>query len=154
MLRPRWRKVLGDLWTNKTRTILVVLSIAVGVFAVGMIAGSQLMLARDMSAANDASNPFSATITTDQTFDDELVQTIRRLPGVDDAEARSTPVFQVGAGPGVWKNTQFKVIPDFNDLRIGTIKPISGAWPPPNKEVLLERSSLGFLNTQAGSTVL
>jgi len=29
MLSPRWRKVLGDLWSNKTRTILVVLSIAV-----------------------------------------------------------------------------------------------------------------------------
>jgi putative ABC transport system permease protein len=31
MLRPRWRKVLRDLWSNKTRTLLVVLSIAVGV---------------------------------------------------------------------------------------------------------------------------
>ena len=38
MLNPRWRKVLRDLWGNKTRTALVVLSIAVGVFAVGMIA--------------------------------------------------------------------------------------------------------------------
>ena len=33
--------------------------------AVGMIAGSQVMLAHDMSAANDASNPFSASINTD-----------------------------------------------------------------------------------------
>ena len=65
MLSPRWRKVLGDLLSNKTRTLLVVLSIAVGVFAVGMIAGSQIMLAHDMSAANDASNPFSASINTD-----------------------------------------------------------------------------------------
>jgi len=153
MLSPRWRKVLGDLWSNKTRTILVVLSIAVGVFAVGMIAGSQVMLAHDMAAANDASNPFSASINTDQTFDDELVQVVRRMPGVDDAEGQSTPVFQVSAGPGVWKNTQFKVIPDFNHLRIGTIKPINGAWPPPENELLLERSSLVYLNTQVGSTV-
>ena len=29
----RWRKVFRDLWGNKTRTLLVVLSIAVGVFA-------------------------------------------------------------------------------------------------------------------------
>ena len=43
MIPPRWRKVLRDLWSNKTRTILVVLSIAVGVFAVGMIAGSRVM---------------------------------------------------------------------------------------------------------------
>jgi len=154
VLKPRWRKVLGDLWSNKTRTLLVVLSIAVGVFAVGMIAGSQVMLAHDLAAANDASNPFSASINTDQPFDDELVQTIRRMPGVDDAEGQSTAVFQVSAGPDVWKNTQFKVIPDFDDMRIGTIKPISGAWPPPEKELLLERSSLGYLNAQVGGTVV
>ena len=36
MLDPRWNKVLRDLWNNKLRTFLVVISIAVGVFAVGM----------------------------------------------------------------------------------------------------------------------
>ena len=154
MLKPRWRKVLGDLWSNKTRTILVVLSIAVGVFAVGMIAGSQIMFAHDLTAANDASNPISATINTEQTFDDELVQTIRRMPGVDDAEGGSTTIFQVSVGPNEWKNTQFRVIPDFDDMRIGKIKLINGAWPPPEKELLLERSSLDFLSAQVGDTVV
>ena len=37
MLRPRWRKVFRDLWLNKNRTVVVVLSIAVGVFAIGTI---------------------------------------------------------------------------------------------------------------------
>ena len=40
MLSTRWRKILRDLWGNRMRTILAVLSIAVGVFSVGMIAGS------------------------------------------------------------------------------------------------------------------
>ena len=35
MFSPRWRKVMRDLWLNKTRTALVVFSIAVGAFAVG-----------------------------------------------------------------------------------------------------------------------
>ena len=38
-LSPRWRKVMRDLWSNKTRTILVLLSIAVGVTAIGMVMG-------------------------------------------------------------------------------------------------------------------
>jgi putative ABC transport system permease protein len=38
MIRPRWKKVIRDLWMNKSRTLLVVLSIAVGVFAFGTIA--------------------------------------------------------------------------------------------------------------------
>ena len=32
-VRPSWQKVLADLWINKTRTLLVVASIAVGVIA-------------------------------------------------------------------------------------------------------------------------
>ena len=36
-IKPRWSKVLSDLWGDKTRTALVVASIAVGVFAIGTI---------------------------------------------------------------------------------------------------------------------
>jgi putative ABC transport system permease protein len=50
MLRPRWKKVLSDLWDNKLRTILVVASIAVGVFSVGMIAGAYVIISQDMSS--------------------------------------------------------------------------------------------------------
>ena len=56
-LRPRWRKVWRDLWLNKNRTIVVMLSIAVGVFAVGTIASSQVILSRDLQATYLASNP-------------------------------------------------------------------------------------------------
>ena len=48
-LRPRWRKVWADLWGSKMRTLLVVLSIAVGVFAVGMVYSSYLMFSRDLT---------------------------------------------------------------------------------------------------------
>ena len=47
-LAPRWRKVLRDLWLNKTRTSLVVFSIAVGVFAVGVIVNARIVLADNL----------------------------------------------------------------------------------------------------------
>ena len=43
-MSPRWRKVLKDLWGNKARTLLAVLSIAISVFAVGMISSAYLFL--------------------------------------------------------------------------------------------------------------
>ncbi len=49
MLKLRWRKVLRDVWSSKLRTVLVVLSIAVGVFAVGTIATSRIILERDLN---------------------------------------------------------------------------------------------------------
>ena len=44
---PRWRKVLRDIWGNKSRTTLVVLAIAVGVFAFG-----GMFMTRDVLIAN------------------------------------------------------------------------------------------------------
>ena len=52
MIAPRWRKVFRDLWSNKTRTILVLLSIAVGVSAIGMVMGAQNIV--DRVGAGDA----------------------------------------------------------------------------------------------------
>jgi ABC-type antimicrobial peptide transport system permease subunit len=56
MLRPRWRKVLHDLWSNKARTLLVIASIAVGVFAIGVITGAYVLLSEDLSASYAAVN--------------------------------------------------------------------------------------------------
>jgi putative ABC transport system permease protein len=53
----RWRKVLADLWGNKVRTVLTVLSIAVGVLVVGTIATIYVILQRDMNASFRAISP-------------------------------------------------------------------------------------------------
>ncbi len=80
LIRPRWRKVIRDLWDSKSRTVLVVLSIAVGVFAVGTLSATQTILTHDLAAGYAATNPASATITTKSNgtastglFDQELV---------------------------------------------------------------------------------
>ena len=51
MLTPRWRKVLRDLSANRTRTILVIVSIAVGVFAVGTVQHLRTTILQQMQAA-------------------------------------------------------------------------------------------------------
>src|SRR5215211_7874512 len=114
MLRPRWRKVLRDLWSNKTRTLLVVLSIAVGVFAIGMIGGSRVILIRDLTDTWMSVNPASATLST-QAFGDDLVQVLRKLPGIADAEPRRTLIVRVKVGQDEWKNLRLFAIPGFDD---------------------------------------
>ncbi len=56
-MRPRWRKVFSDLIDNKARTILVVFSIAVGVFAIGVIVGAYKIIEADMGVSYAANNP-------------------------------------------------------------------------------------------------
>ena len=48
MLKSRWFEVLNDLWGNKTRTLLIVLFIAVGLFAAGTIISAQTILSEGM----------------------------------------------------------------------------------------------------------
>ena len=92
MISPRWHKVVRDLWEQKARTILVVLSIAVGVFAVGMIASSRMILSREMTRSWQAISPASAELYPDH-FDEDLVWMVRHMPQIREADARrATPV--------------------------------------------------------------
>ena len=80
-LKPRWRKVLSDLWGDKTRTALVVASIAAGVFAIGMIMTAFAVLNQDINASYAASNPANIEIWTDPFYED-LIRVIEKVPGV------------------------------------------------------------------------
>ena len=47
-----WYKIWFDIWNNKTRTLLTVLSIAAGVFAVGAIFGMSDMMLFNMDKSH------------------------------------------------------------------------------------------------------
>ncbi|MEI7846530.1 MAG: hypothetical protein WCK35_12070, partial [Chloroflexota bacterium] len=64
VLKPRWRKVFTDLWDDKTRTGLVVASIAAGVFALGMIISAYVFLGSDINPSYTAVNPPNIEIWT------------------------------------------------------------------------------------------
>ena len=50
-MRPRWHKALADLWSNKMRSLLVIVSIAIGLFAVGLISTTHAWLGLAIDAA-------------------------------------------------------------------------------------------------------
>jgi putative ABC transport system permease protein len=56
-LNTRWVKIFKDIWEHKSRSLLVILSIAVGVAAVGMINNAKSMIERDLFGPYLAGNP-------------------------------------------------------------------------------------------------
>jgi putative ABC transport system permease protein len=157
MVGPRWRKVLSDLWSNKTRTLLVALSIAVGVFAVGMIAESRVRLLRGLSEQYMAGKPFSFVISTVEPFDDDLVDVIEKMDGVAAAEGRRSVSVRLNVGPDQWENMQLAAIRDFDTMGLSTFQLEEGQWPPPDKTMLIERSALNPMigvDIQIGSKLL
>ncbi len=84
MFSTRWRKAFRDLWINKTRTVLVVLSIAIGIIGVGSILTSYSILTREMNRNYMDTNPASAVLYVEG-IDDDLVQSIQGRPEIAEA---------------------------------------------------------------------
>jgi putative ABC transport system permease protein len=154
MLSSRWHKVLNDLLGNKTRTLLIVLSIAVGLFAVGTIVSARMILAEGMVESYAAINPSTGTVRTVELFDKDFVRSVRAMRKVGDADARRTVDVRVQTGPGEWTNLTIFAVEDYDDIRVNKIWPESGAWPPPEREILIERAALPLIKAQVGDTVL
>jgi putative ABC transport system permease protein len=157
-LSPRWRKVMRDLWSNKTRTMLVLLSTAVGVAAIGMVMGSQLVVDRNLPEAYAAVNPASATVFTLNTFDEPMIEAIEAMPEVAEAEGRRYVNVRFLTKSGEWRSLQINAIPDFDEVTISKFSSESGAYPPGQREILIERASLsaalGMGDMKVGDTLV
>src|SRR5512140_3633215 len=88
MLRARWYKVINDLFGNKTRTLLIVLSMSVGLFALGIILSARTILSEGLAESFAAINPSSGTVRTAELFDENFLQSVRAMKDVQDADAR------------------------------------------------------------------
>ncbi len=142
MLRPRWRKVFRDVWLHKGRTVLVVVAIAMGIIGAGSVLNTWAMVRRVTREGFMATNPASATIRTDA-IDSALLARIEAVPGVATAEARRTVTASIMAQGG-WRTAVLFSMADFRAVGIGRLKPESGAWPPADGAIVIERSSVEF----------
>ena len=150
MMRPRWRKVFHDLTGSFSRTALVVLSIAVGVFSIGVIVGAYVIISHDMSASYAANNPMNIELRC-YPFNNELVTTVKNMRGVKQAEGRR--VFSMRAripGSSQWVALNMVAIDNFSKMQINLLHTISGTDLPGRDEVLLERKALQDLNVFVG----
>lgn len=154
LLAPRWRKVIRDVWHNKSRAFLVVLSIAVGIFAIGVVSGSQSVFLREINQSYAATNPVSGRVYLTEEFDNKLVETIEHMPEVDLAEGKRflSVLFKTNADDE-WRNLTLTAADDFETMKTEKVWPVRGAWPPPKKQILVERKTLAWMGVTIGDTI-
>src|SRR5512140_405159 len=152
----RWIKVYRDLWNNRSRTILVILSIAVGVFAIGMIAATQQALTESLNTQYAALRPADAIIQTEPELNDDFVAGIRHMRGVEEAEGRRALPLRISLdGNGeTWRDITLYALADYDDQRLLYVRNQAGNWPPKKAEVLMERSSMEFIGAKSGQQIL
>lgn len=88
-LRPRWWKVLRDLWLHKARTALVIAAIVVGLVGAGTVLDTWALLRVVTRDGYLMTKPAAGTVRFD-VVDSALLASIRALPSVRAATARQT----------------------------------------------------------------
>jgi putative ABC transport system permease protein len=151
-LRTRWRKILKDIWGNKTRSMLVILSIAVGVAAIGMINNTMSMLRRDLFGAHAAGNPASVSLYVSP-FDTNMASAVEAMREVESVQAYRTVTARIIRANGAPIDIQMNVVPDFSKVAINQFSIEQGAREPGVRKIMLERSGAQDLNIKIGETI-
>ncbi len=155
MTRPRWKKIFSDLWTNRKRVILAILSIMIGVFAMGTVSHMYIIVTNGMATSYNSADPPDITISTNALFDQRLVDSIARIPEVTAAQGWRSLVYRYKPqGGDAWYPINLHIVEDFNNIQVNKIVsekefgpnptawPNPAVWPPPTRTVVLERTSL------------
>ena len=152
IIAVRWRKLLRDFDAMSGRITMMVAAIATGIFAVATIAVAYTILTREISRNYLATNPASALIDVGQ-VDPAMLDAVRADPDVEAAEAAAIVTGRARLPSGEWGRMLLFVTPDFNHLTISKVFPHSGAYPPSDGSILLEREALALLKLSIGGKV-
>ena len=152
ILRPRWQKIFSDLWKNKSRSILTILSISVGLLAIGVITNIYFLINQDMKNGYSAINPTNIQLTT-SLVDTNMIEHLRKIEGVQQVEGSREFNMQVMTKDETWDtiNIQSK---DFEDSTIGKVFLVEGTWPPKKNEIVLSVHKIKNIQASIGDWIL
>jgi putative ABC transport system permease protein len=150
-----WRKVWRDLWCNKFRTILVVLSTAVGIFAIGLVFGLSDVMRSRMIETHRETIPAHVTFWWISTFDDEEVETVANVPGIAEAEGEVIDRIRWRVeGESDWRDgTALLYAREFESQRLNLYNLVNGQWPA-KRALAVDRLTMPNFGVPLGSTIV
>lgn len=152
MSRTRWRKVLADLWSNKTRTILTILTIMIGVFTIGFVTALKEFVLSDTDAFYASANPHSAILYTGP-LEESAVELAGEVPGVTGIEGRTNVMARLVGADGKKYDLNVDGIPALSQMEMDLLRTESDLPDLMDGEIWIERSSAQVFPVQAGDTV-
>jgi putative ABC transport system permease protein len=152
-MKTGYLKIWRDLWRSLGRTILAVLSITVGVFAVGLVSGMNDFLPASMSRSFRESQPAHITLFVQRAIGDDEVASLARLPGVAGVEG----VLITGArwrpdANTPWRDARIVVRSDYTAQKYNQLELISGHWPD-KRGAAAERTTLSGFGISEGESI-
>lgn len=146
-------KVWGDLWVSKSRSLLAVISIAVGIFCVGTIFGMIDLQLSKMDAAHKESLPSHINLILNRDVDVSVLEEIKALPGVAGVDAMSQlTVYFRRPLESAWTMATLIIRSDYQKQRFDKTLLETGVWPTQNN-LAIENLSAQFTGLGIGNTI-
>jgi len=146
MLSPRWRKLRGDIEQAQGRLLIMVIAIALGVFAVASISTAYTILKREIVRNFLSTNPAAAFFDVGA-IDQSLLAGVRAQARITGAEAAGQLTGRIEVRPNEWLPLLLFIVPDFPAARISTVSLETGRWPTAPDGIVLERTAVPVANT-------
>lgn len=148
-----WRKVWADLWVSKSRSLLAVISISMGVFCVGTLFGMIDLQLGKMDAAHQQSQASHINLILRYDADLALLEPIKALPGVSGVETMTQlTVYFRHPGASDWTLATLIIRPDYARQRFDKSVLQAGHWPTPGT-VAIENLSAQSSGLKPGDNI-
>jgi len=136
----RSTKILRDLLVNKSRSLLVILAVGVGVAAFGLMITGRVVLEENLRAGYAGTQPAHAILSL-SAFDNGLLKHVQALDYVRSVQARRVDQARILSGSDTWLSFEIHTLPDFDSISINKLTLDSKVPLPPSlNTILLERS--------------
>ncbi len=151
-LPTRLSKVAADLWHNRSRTLLVIIAIGIGVMSFGSLLITRDLMVGNVDQAYRAIHPATITMTISP-FDEDLVRIVEGYREVELAQGTAAVEVKYPTGGDAFVPLTLYAWRDYGDLEINIVAPEAGAAAPARREVLLERTSLASTGLRLGDAI-
>ena len=154
-MSSRWKKIWADFWGNKSRTFLIIITISVGVLAVGFNQNLGLYMAESMDGDYLSASPSEATVFAGP-LDDGMVKIAREVPGVDAVEGRRSTSATLVRTDDKKISIQFTAVEDPGHTTLNQLKPALGeaSLPALGEKQFIADASAQSLGYQIGDKVV
>ena len=145
----QFKKAWNDLLVRPGRAVLVVVALIIGLWGVGTIIVSTVILRNDLSENFLQTRPPHAILTS-KNFDRLDLTKFRALPEVESAEFRDLALQRVEAYPNQWISLWLFGIEDFKNFNLAQFHYQSGDSIPHRGSMLIERDCLSISDLKTG----
>lgn len=139
-----------DLFAHKSRTILSLVNISIGVFCVGTIFGMIDLLLSKMDNAHQLSQPSHINMILRQDVDLSILTDIKKINGVAEVDSMTQLTVQYKrAEENNWHLATLIIRPDYTAQKFDKTSLTVGHWPT-NQKLAIENLSQVFSGIQQG----